>query len=251
MRIRLSRNISGFPFPGSETPEDEDAVKSKVAAAFDRLSDAGSYSRMDLSSLPALKRRVLLEKNLISPNCIEGRGKALFLRDDERISCLVNDIDHLRLSMFGAGLDLKKVFESLASVEIQLEDEIDFAVSLDWGYLNTEVTNLGTGLKASVMLHLPALAATSHIEKAVNVINQLGLSVKGFMADDERSLGNMYQVSNQLTIGISETDILEKLEGVALQLVNYERKAREEMIEQRRVDVEDSILESLRDPQVC
>jgi protein arginine kinase len=240
-RVRLSRNLAEIRFPGSMTIADETEVKTRVRNAFDGLTDGVRYEYAELSGLSPLERRVLLERTVITRDTEEETGKALLLRDDELVSCMVNEIDHLRLSCYAAGLSLSDAYDTLDDLDTRLEDALGYAVSFELGYLNTEITNIGTGLKASVMLHLPALAYTSLIDKAVKVVNQLGLSVKGFMDDGDKSLGDMYQVSNQVGLGLSERDILEKLEGVTLQLVNYERKAREEMMSKRRIDLEDGV----------
>ena len=157
-RVRLSRNLAEIRFPGSMTIADETEVKTRVRNAFDGLTDGVRYEYAELSGLSPLERRVLLERTVITRDTEEETGKALLLRDDELVSCMVNEIDHLRLSCYAAGLSLSDAYDTLDDLDTRLEDALGYAVSFELGYLNTEITNIGTGLKASVMLHLPALA---------------------------------------------------------------------------------------------
>ena len=168
-------------------------------------------------------------------------NKNLVLSKDNLCSCIINDADHLRLSVFNGGLEVKKCARKADLLDCRLEHRLDYAASFEFGYLNTEVDNLGTGMRASVMMHLPALVKTNLIEKALKAVVQIGFTVKGFMGDDDHSLGSMYQVSNQFTIGQSETEIVEKLENLAMQISGYELKARTEIFEKKRTEVEDSV----------
>jgi protein arginine kinase len=158
---------------------------------------------------------------------------------------MINEIDHLRLSCIKGGLQVNECWEALDNLDDELEKTLDFAVSIEWGYLSAEVSNAGTGLRVSVMLHLPALSRSLVIEKAMKAVVQVGMTVKGFFSENESSLGDLYQVSNHLGLGFSEKDLVEKLDAVASQLVHYERKAREELIEKQRYEVEDEVMRSL------
>ena len=240
-RIRISRNLSGHLFPGTMKSQEEEEIQKKIISAFSNINTADRFECIYLSELNPTSRRILLERNIISQDFSIQKHKAVILRDDHLVSCLINEIDHLRLSCFHGGINLKRAFTELDAVDDSLEKELDYAVSLDLGYLNTEIANTGTGLRASVMLHLPALIETALIEKTLKAVVQAGLSVKGFYGDDEKSLGNMYQIANLVTIGVNEKEILEKLENITLQLVDYERKAREEMVEKRRIELEDMV----------
>ena len=184
---------------------------------------------------------MLLERHILSQGYSLKTERAVILGENQYFSGMINETDHLRLSCIKGGLSLGDAYNDVARCDSQLEKHIDFAVSLDLGYLNTEVTNVGTGLRASVMLHLPALVKTSLIEKAFKAVVQVGLSVKGFFGDDDHSLGNMYQISNQISLGLNEKEIQEKLENITRQIVNYERKAREDLLEKRRVEIEDEV----------
>lgn len=164
---------------------------------------------------------------------------------------MVNEIDHLRLAVIHGGRSLRRCWELADEIDTRLEEGLDYAVSLEWGYLNAQVINSGAGLRSSVMLHIPAMVETGLIEKALKAVVQVGMTVKGFFGDDEASLGQMYQISNHLTFGFSEDDLVEKLDVIAQQLVHYERKARSELLDNARVDVEDRVLRALGVLRFC
>ncbi len=238
-RVRLSRNLAGHLFPGTMQSEEEEQVQGKLLEAV--LKVDGRYEGGVLGSLAPTERRLLLERNLISQDFSLQTHKAFILRQDQKVAGMINEIDHLRIAALAGGLSLKPTYDEVNSLDTELEREVEFAATLDAGYLTTEIANSGTGMRASIMLHIPALVTTSLIEKTFKAVVQLGLSVKGFFGDDEHSLGSMYQVSNQFGLGSTEAEILEKLESVGAQIVNYERKAREEMVSKQRVDIEDRV----------
>jgi len=238
-RVRLSRNIDGHHFPGVMKSDEEEIVQDQIVGAATALGEG--YESLVVGSLTPTERRLLLERNLISQDFSLQPHKTVILRDDERMAAMVNEIDHLRLASFRGGMNLSSALEDIDAVDSILETKLDYAASLNMGYLNTEVSNAGTGLRASIMLHLPSLVATSLVEKTFKAVVQLGLSVKGFFGDEEHSLGSMYQVSNQFGLGMTENEIIEKLESVGTQIVNYERKAREEMVGRQRMEIEDRV----------
>jgi protein arginine kinase len=188
---------------------------------------------------------MMMERNYITQQFSLHGHKAAVLGPEHAVSGMINEIDHLRLACLKGGLSLDQCWDILDELDTKLEETLDYAVSLEWGYLSAEVANAGTGMRASVMLHLPALVRTSIIEKAMKAVVQVGMTVKGFFGNDENSLGDLYQVSNQLGLGFSETDLIEKLDAIASQLVHYERKAREELLENERFELEDEVMRAL------
>jgi protein arginine kinase len=154
---------------------------------------------------------------------------------------MFNNEDHIRLSCIRSGLSLKEAYKEVNKIENRLDDNLKFAFSLKLGYLSSNLTNLGTGIKVSLMVHLPALYMVSLINKALKAITQVGFSVKGFFQDGPSSLGNMYQLSNIITLGQTEEQIIESLINVLQPLIEYERKAREEMHDKRGIEIEDKI----------
>jgi protein arginine kinase len=240
-RVRLSRNLARHRFPGAMDAQEEAEVQDRVLGALRDVAAADRLSVFLLQDLSPTERRIMLERNMISQSYSLDAQKGVAVGEDDRLCVTVNEVDHVRMSAFRSGLDLQSAHDEVDELDTQLEQWLDWSVSLEWGYLNTEVTNLGTGMRASVMMHLPSLVTASLMEKAFKTVAQLGLSVKGFFGDGEHSLGDMYQVSNQVALGMSEREILEKLERVTGQLVHYEQRAREEMADKRRVELEDRV----------
>ncbi len=240
-RVRLSRNLSGHLFPGTMDSDEENEVQDEILNAFSTIGKEEELETYFLNEIEPTERRILLERNLISQDYSLQTHRAVVLGDEPTYVGLINEIDHLRTVGLQGGLSLEGVYERVNALDSLLEKNLDFAVSLDWGYINTEVTNIGTGMRASVMLHLPALVKTSLIDRAFKAIVQLGLNIKGFFGDEEKSLGDMYQISNQITLGVSEKEIREKLENITHQIVNYERKARNELLKKRRIEIEDKV----------
>jgi protein arginine kinase len=244
-RVRLSRNLASHRYPGSCSPEEEQEVRSEILDAFRRLPEAGKFTIINLDDISPLERRMLFERNIISQGYSLEKNKAVVVGEDESVAAIVADVDHLRLVGMGTGSCLETLSESLDALDTALEDHLGYAVSTEWGYLNTAITNLGTGLKASMMLHLPALSMSGLIKKAVKASAQLGLSIRGFFSESVDSLGDMYIIANEVTIGLSEKEIVGTLLKIATQLIGFETRTREEMMEKRRVDVEDRVFRAL------
>ncbi|MBN1686985.1 MAG: hypothetical protein JW852_10040 [Spirochaetales bacterium] len=244
-RARLSRNIAKHRFPLFLKSDEENEVQSDILSAFQKIAPSYGFESTLIGDLTPVKRRMMMERNYITQQFSLHNHKAVVVDRGEHVSGMINEIDHLRLSCIKGGFDLHTCWQTLNELDIELEKMLDFAVSIEWGYLSAEVANAGTGLRVSVMLHLPALGRTAIIEKAMKAVVQVGMTVKGFFSDDESSLGDLYQVSNQLGLGFSEKDLIEKLDAVASQLVHYERKAREELLEKQYYEVEDEIMRSL------
>ena len=240
-RVRLSRNINGHKYPGKMDRDDEDKVSEKIIEAFNNCDDSEDFGISEIGKIKPLDRKILLERNHMNQDYILHMNKNLVLSKDNLSSCVINDTDHLRLSVFEGGLEVRKCASRADELDLKLESTLDYAVSFEFGYLNTQIENLGTGMKASVMMHLPALVETNLIEKALKAVVQIGFTVKGFMGDEDHSLGSMYQISNQFTIGQSEDEIIEKLENLAMQIAGYELKARSEMLDKKRTEIEDSV----------
>ena len=245
-RTRIARNLSGYRYPSQMDPDEEETVRSKVLNTVDRAyEDSGAFICSAVGDIAPVDRRLLLERNFIPQEFTIRTEKGIALRFDQRLSALVNDVDHVRIAAIRGGKQVSQTWSDAEAMDDVLEERLDYAVSFDFGYLNAEPTNCGTGLRVSTMLHLPALVETGLIEKALKTVVKAGIAVKGFFGDDEHSLGEMYQISNQATIGESEPDIMEKLDTITDQLVHYERKAREDLAEKRHVETEDRVFRAL------
>jgi protein arginine kinase len=238
-RVRLARNLMDIPFPPTLSKEEEEQVQLQVIDAFGELSDP--FETIYLDRLAPLERKILLEQNIISQDFCVSPNKLVLLNRDGRMSAMVNEEDHLRLACLDTGLCLKEVYEATDALDSRLEDRLHFAASIEWGYLASRLENAGTGLRASVMLHMSALVSDGTIGWVLKRINQMGLQIKGYWGEGDNSLGDMYQISNPLSIGLREKEILSSVEEAAREMVEYERKAREEMMASRRIELEDRV----------
>ncbi|TLM99259.1 protein arginine kinase, partial [bacterium] len=203
---------------------------------------AGIIELTELSKLTPLERQVLVDKHLVSPQQIEEpAGRAVVLNADESLSIMINEEDHLRIQCLLPGLQLQEAWEQATKIDDLLEKTLDFSYCGRRGYLTACPTNVGTGLRASVMMHLPGLVMTNKIYQALQAISQLGLTARGFYGEGTEALGNLFQVSNQITLGLTEEEILKNILTVAKQLIAQERAAREMLFKEHRVYLEDRI----------
>lgn len=248
-RVRLARNLRDIPFPHLLEEKAAMNVLNVVLGATDELNQKGSWSSLagfDLSEVLLLDRMVLVEKHLISPQHAEaGRGKGLVTGPDERISIMINEEDHLRLQCLYSGLELEEAFITADGIDDLLEHRLDFAYHEQAGFLTACPTNAGTGLRASVMVHLPALAIGDEVSRVLSVVNKLGLVVRGLYGEGTEGQGNVFQISNQITLGQTEKEIIENLSLVVKQVVTEEKRFRETLYKSRRSEVEDRVFESL------
>jgi protein arginine kinase len=240
-RVRLARNLAAYPYPGHCPADQEKECRERIVSAFRNLPNGENFAIIYMDDLTALERRILFERNLISQGYSIEKHRAIALSGDESVAAIIGDEDHLRLVGLGRGSCLESLMARLDGLDSRLEEELPYAVSAEWGYLNTAITNLGTGLKASMMLHLPALSMSGLIKRAVKASAQLGLSIRGFFSESMDSLGDMYIIANEITIGLAEKEIIGNLGRIAVQLAGYENRTREELMEKRRVDIEDRV----------
>jgi protein arginine kinase len=240
-RIRLARNISGSPFPPLASDEQREKVLCIGKRVLQEQKDQFSgMNLLDMSNLSAVYRQVLVEKHLISPlQARETLAGALILRDDEVVSIMVNEEDHFRIQCLLPGLQLEQGWEEASRYDDYLEHVVDYAFHEDLGYLTACPTNVGTGLRASVMLYLPALVITGQINQILSAISQVGLAVRGFYGEGTEMVGGLCQVSNQITLGQSEEEIWQNLYSVIRHLINQERKARQHLLNKEREKLAD------------
>lgn len=206
------------------------------------MAEMGTLENLRIDDMKTNEKRVLVEKHLISPNLADQSKHGTVLLDkDEAISIMVNEEDHIRIQCLLPGFQLGKGLEKANQIDDWIEQRLTYAFDEKRGYLTSCPTNVGTGLRASVMMHLPALAMTQQLNRILPAINQLGLVVRGIYGEGSEALGNLFQISNQLTLGKSEEDIVEDLRGVVLQLIQQERSARENLLDQSRLQLEDRV----------
>lgn len=245
-RVRLARNLRGYRFPVSATESEALTVDKMVAGVLLDEEDDHGYAYIRMSDLSKLEREILVEKHLISPQLAnaERRG-AVVLSKDETMSIMVNEEDHVRIQCIYPGLQLGEAFERANVVDDLLEKELPYAFDEQFGYLTSCPSNTGTGMRASVMMHLPALTMTKQIKRIVPAISRLGIVIRGSYGEGSKALGNVYQVSNQVTLGKTEEEILEELGNVTTRLIAHERQARKNLLEKSKTALEDRLYRSL------
>ncbi|KKM12745.1 ATP:guanido phosphotransferase [Clostridiales bacterium PH28_bin88] len=243
-RIRLARNLEEVPFPhiGEKAQQQVvNAVKKAVAAA-EVERQVGKLEFISMNELPPLERQILVEKHLISPQQAQPGGqKAIVLREDEAISIMVNEEDHLRVQCLYPALQLHEAWRLANTLDDALENKLNFAFDERQGYLTTCPTNVGTGLRASVMMHLPALVMTKQAGRVLSALSQVGLAVRGLYGEGTEAIGNLFQVSNQITLGQNEEEIINNLSSVVKQIIDQERSSREVLMRESRVHLEDRV----------
>ena len=239
-RVRLARNLPRMPFPSCMNTEQ----KRQAAEAIQNALPEGIFRIVDMHALPHITALSLVERHLISPEFSKGEeGSVLCLSEDEGVSLMINEEDHLRIQVMQAGLDLDQAYQTADELDTALDSRLHFAFDDRLGYLTQCPTNLGTGMRASLMLHLPALQEGGAIQQLANTVSKLGLTIRGLYGEGSKPEGAIYQLSNQVTLGISESAAIENLKGIASQIIREERAGREELC--RNPHFEDRIWRSL------
>jgi protein arginine kinase len=246
-RIRLARNLKEMKFPTLASGEESGEVISHVKELLEQgcPSRFGPLELLKMEEIQPLQKRVLVEKHLISPNLAEHSPHgAILLSENEQVSIMLNEEDHIRIQCLFPGLQLSEALRAANEMDDWLEGGIDYAFDEQYGYLTSCPTNTGTGLRASVMMHLPGLVLTQQLNRILPAINQLGLVVRGIYGEGSEALGNIFQISNQITLGKSEDDIVEDLKSVVSQLISQERSAREALAKTSNIQLEDRVFRS-------
>lgn len=229
-RVRLARNLSDMPFPAGLSADRRKDVCRRVREALKSEGLEKEFTYMDMNSMIPRDANSMVERHLISPDfarCQEG--SALLLSKDESVSLMINEEDHLRLQVMRPGLDLDEAYRVADDLDTRLDNALHFAFDKRLGYLTQCPTNLGTGMRASIMLHLPALQERGAIQQLANTVSKLGLTIRGLYGEGSKPEGAFYQLSNQVTLGISEQTAMENLKGIAAQIIREERSARERL----------------------
>lgn len=245
-RIRLARNLKDFPFPCKLNSQGREKVIEKVRDAVKKSNSpvASDFSFIKMSELTSSQSVSLVEKRLISPEFIsETDGRALLISKDECFSIMINEEDHIRLQVITKGLSLEQAYDTADKLDTLLDENLDFAFDEKLGYLTQCPTNLGTGMRASVMLHLPALEKSRAINRIAGNLSKLGLTIRGAHGEGTEPKGALYQLSNQVTLGISEKAAIENLKNITEQLIAQENQARERLCSS--IDIQDAISRSL------
>lgn len=245
-RVRLARNLAGQVFTTRNGEAEREQIAASVEAAARDTASLGQAARFRLDRLEPTDRRVLYERHLVSRELagLEAGGRVrtgaeLLIQD--RVSAMVNEEDHLRLQGLCSGFDLEAAYRAVDRLDAELGQRLAFAFHPDFGYLTSCPTNVGTGLRASVLIHLPALVLTKEISKVLQGLSQVGLTYRGLYGEGSEVVGNFFQLSNQTTLGQSEADLLDHLAKMVRQVVAYEEQAREVLRSSAPVVIEDKV----------
>ena len=247
-RVRLARNVKNISFPTVFSQEDAQKLLKKVEDRIggQYLSGLGHLEMVKMKDLNTLDKQVLVEKHLISPLLAKHKDVgASLISENEEVSIMINEEDHIRIQCLYPGLQIAEALEVASRIDDWVEGELDYAFDEKIGYLTSCPTNVGTGLRASVMVHLPGIVLTRQIDRVVSAINQLGLVVRGIYGEGSEALGNIFQISNQMTLGKTEEDIVEDLSSVVSQIIMQEKAARDTLVQSSNIQLEDRVLRSL------
>ena len=241
-RIRLARNVAAFPFTNRASAYQKAETEGMLKERVTKLEVEPRLEYLSAATLSALDRQFLVERQLISRELAAAEGpRGVALAPRETLSVMINEEDHLRLQVMRSGFALEEAWQDIDRLDDLLEAKVSYAFSDEFGYLTACPTNVGTGMRASVMLHLPALVWTKQIEKVFRALQKINLAVRGLYGEGSRASGDFYQISNQVTLGKSEQQILGEIREVIPQIVTYERQARTAMLKESRQAVQDRV----------
>lgn len=248
-RVRLARNISGMPFPPYSNEKQQTEVIEKCKAALmnrdNEKFSAMQFKYISLEDMKPYEKQAIAECHLISPQMINNdRRRGLILSGDSRISVMINEEDHLRIQCMDAGFEPDKCFEMIGGIDDYIEEKLDYAFDKDFGYLTCCPTNVGTGLRVSVMVHLPGYVLTGKFGELSASLSQLGLTVRGIYGEGSEGIGNIFQISNQVTLGLAEDEIVERLKQIISEVISNERELRQLLHKNDKYRIEDRIMRS-------
>lgn len=238
-RIRLARNIKEYPFPNKLNTKNRIVINNIIKDAIEK-DNKYNLNFVEMKTLARFEAASMAERHIISPEfASDADGRALLIMPEEDICIMLNEEDHIRLQVMKSGFALDEAYQVADEIDSSIGEKLEFAFDERIGYLTQCPTNLGTGMRASVMLHLPALTMNGQIHKLINTISKLGLTFRGAFGEGSKAIGDMYQLSNQITLGISEEFAIKNLKSITLQLCAQERAARDEIL--KSINTDDAI----------
>ncbi|QDU93183.1 protein arginine kinase [Lignipirellula cremea] len=241
-RIRLARNLADYPFIRKCTEQDRRAIVRSLRERITSVKELSKATYIDVEELSAIDRQFLVERQLISRELSESEGaRGVAIDNNEQFSLMMNEEDHLRIQVMHSGLDLHAAWQRMNRIDDLIEEQVSYAFHDQKGYLTACPTNVGTGARISVMLHLPALVITRHIDKVFRSLQKISLAVRGLYGEGSQAMGDFYQISNQITLGKSEEELVKQVSDVAPMLINYERRAREVLIRDSEQELHDRV----------
>lgn len=241
-RVRLARNLAQYPFVGRASDHERSEIEQFLRGRLTQVPTGATLDYLDLGALEELDRQFLVERQLISREHAEATGaRGVAIDTQEQVSLMVNEEDHLRIQCLHSGFDLEAVWKQVRSVDDEIETVVPYAFHDRWGYLTACPTNVGTGIRVSVMLHLPALVITRQIDKVFRSLHKISLAVRGLYGEGSQAFGDFYQISNQTTLGRSEEELISQVADVVPVLIDYERRAREFLVQETEQNVHDQV----------
>lgn len=245
-RVRLARNIKGYPFTLRTSAQQRDELLLAVGEAMKAAHLDKSVVTLRLNDVHPIHRDVLVERHLISRELAASEGpRAVVFGRGEMLSVMVNEEDHLRLQWIKSGFDVDRAFKALLKVDQAMEKRLPYVTSEKYGYLTACPTNVGTGIRVSVMVHLPALTLKDHVQKVFKAAEKMSHAIRGLYGEGTRAFGDFYQVSNQATLGRSEEEIVESVKAIVPKVLEYERRMRAQLFAEERALVEDKVFRAL------
>lgn len=245
-RIRLARNLAAYPFPNAMTADQMKKASAETENAIIGRNSALAkmFRSIHLDDISAADAQILAEKHLISYDLLKKKNASVMISNDETMSIMLMEEDHIRLQIILPGFQPDKAWETASRVDDVLEEGTEYAFDSEFGYLTSCPTNTGTGLRASVMMHLPALTMTDNISGIISSAGRLGIAVRGLYGEGSKAYGSLYQISNQITLGISEEDIIERLKNIVGQIKENELQARKMLVKNSKIALEDKLWRS-------
>lgn len=244
-RVRLARNFADIPFSAKMTPKHQMELIHRMK---DIISDNTSYNKLmfaDITSMHPIDKISLMERHLISPDLAETKENCgAYINEDENLSIMVNEEDHIRIQAIFSGIQLEKAYKMCDDIDTTISEKADYAFDDKYGYLTSCPTNLGTGMRASVMLHLPALVMTGYIKSILESCSKLGVTVRGIYGENSEAVGDMFQVSNQISLGRNEEETITSIDAICKQIIDRERALRLQLYKQNVYKFEDRIFRS-------
>jgi Arginine kinase len=244
-RIRLARNLKGFPFPNYANETQLSSINNQISLVVKEKPPIEPLAAVKLEELSANERLILVEKHLCSPQFIERPHlRMILINQEQSVSVMINEEDHLRIQAITPGFSLEGALSLANQMDDYLEEHLDVCFDENYGYLTACPTNAGTGLRASVMLHLPALAMVDQVKKVLSALTHIGISIRGLYGEGTESVGDIYQISNSVTLGRTESDLSSNLKSVCRQVIERERMVRESLLKDSKIQLEDRVCRS-------
>ena len=241
-RVRLARNLAEFPFISRASQADRTEIENILRDRVMEMQESGELEYVNVNELKVIDRQFLVERQLISREHAESEGaRGVAIARNEQVSLMINEEDHLRIQVMHSGLDLESAWQQIDSIDTLLQEKVNFAFHPKLGFLTACPTNVGTGVRVSVMLHLPALVITRQIDKVFRSLQKISLAVRGLYGEGSQAMGDFYQISNQITLGEKEIDLVKQVGDIVPVLIDYERRARDFLIRESHENLHDKV----------